>query len=88
MPAAMPAAPAGGAAAPVEEEKPAEKTEFKVKLDKIDPAAKAKVIREVKNLTGMNLVEVIKSSNAVCFDTLKRGIWFNIVYVYLGQEVR
>jgi large subunit ribosomal protein L7/L12 len=59
MPVAMPSAPAGGAAAPVEEEKPVEKTEFKVKLEKIDPAAKAKVIREVKNLTGMNLVEVL-----------------------------
>ncbi|KAJ2961366.1 hypothetical protein NQZ79_g3436 [Umbelopsis isabellina] len=66
MPVAMPSAPAaGGAAAPAEEEKPAEKTEFKVKLEKIDPAAKAKVIREVKNLTGMNLVEAKKFVESV-----------------------
>ncbi|GAB5587030.1 54S ribosomal protein L12 [Umbelopsis nana] len=65
MPVAMPSASAGGAAAPVEEEKPAEKTEFKVKLEKIDPAAKAKVIREVKNLTGMNLVEAKKFVESV-----------------------
>jgi len=65
MPVAMPSAPAGGAAAAVEEEKPAEKTEFTVKLEKIDPAAKAKVIREVKNLTGMNLVEAKKFVESV-----------------------
>lgn len=54
------AAPAGGAAAaPVEEEKVAEKTEFNVKLEKFDAAAKAKLIREIKNIIpGINLVEV------------------------------
>ncbi|KAI7833377.1 ClpS-like protein [Kickxella alabastrina] len=54
--------PAGGAAAaaPVEE-KPVEKTEFKVKLEKIDAAQKAKVIREIKNLIpDMNLVAAKK----------------------------
>ncbi|PIA18981.1 ClpS-like protein [Coemansia reversa NRRL 1564] len=50
----------GGAAAPAEE-KPVEKTEFKVKLEKIDPAQKAKVIREIKNLVpDMNLVAAKK----------------------------
>ncbi|KAJ2016286.1 54S ribosomal protein L12, mitochondrial [Coemansia sp. S680] len=56
-------ASSGGAAAaeaPVEE-KPVEKTEFKVKLEKIDAAQKAKVIREIKNLIpDMNLVAAKK----------------------------
>jgi len=43
----------------LQEEKAPEKTEFKVKLEKFDPASKTKVIREMKNiLPGMNLVEV------------------------------
>ncbi|KAF9916051.1 hypothetical protein BX616_004734 [Lobosporangium transversale] len=55
-PAAAPAA-----AAPAEEEKPAEKTEFNVKLEKFDAAAKAKLIREIKNIIpGINLVEAKK----------------------------
>ncbi|KAF9114583.1 cytoplasmic RNA-binding protein [Mortierella sp. AM989] len=56
------AAPAGqAAAAPVEEEKVAEKTEFNVKLEKFDAAAKAKLIREIKNIIpGINLVEAKK----------------------------
>ncbi|KAF9092279.1 hypothetical protein BGX29_010527 [Mortierella sp. GBA35] len=54
------AAPAA-AAAPVEEEKVAEKTEFNVKLEKFDAAAKAKLIREIKNIIpGINLVEAKK----------------------------
>ncbi|KAJ1790938.1 54S ribosomal protein L12, mitochondrial, partial [Coemansia sp. RSA 2399] len=57
--AGMPAG--GGGAAAAAEEKPAEKTEFKVKLEKIDPAQKAKVIREIKNLIpDMNLVAAKK----------------------------
>ncbi|QRV91279.1 ribosomal protein L7/L12 C-terminal domain [Ceratobasidium sp. AG-Ba] len=62
MPAAS-AAPVAGTAAPVEdaapaEEKPKEKTIFSVKLEKIDAANKAKVIREVKAIMpNMNLVE-------------------------------
>ena len=56
MPVAMPTAGSGAApAAPAEEEKPAEKTEFNIKIDKVDAAAKAKVIREVKNLAGLNI---------------------------------
>jgi large subunit ribosomal protein L7/L12 len=60
LPAASAPAPT---AAPTEaeaaEEKPKEKTIFTVKLEKIDAANKAKVIREVKALMpNMNLVEV------------------------------
>ncbi|KAF9160697.1 hypothetical protein DFQ27_008300 [Actinomortierella ambigua] len=56
-----PAAGGAAAAAPVEEEKPAEKTEFNVKLEKFDAAAKAKLIREIKNIIpGINLVEAKK----------------------------
>lgn len=58
--AATPAA--GGAAAPAaaaEAEKPKEKTVFTVTLTKIDPAQKAKAIKEVKGvMPNMNLVEV------------------------------
>ncbi len=43
-----------------QEEKVAEKTEFNVKLEKFDAAAKAKLIREIKNIIpGINLVEVM-----------------------------
>ncbi len=42
-----------------EEPKAAEKTEFKLTLQKFDPATKAKVIREIKLiLPQLNLVEV------------------------------
>lgn len=60
MPASSgPAAPAPAAAEAPVEEKPKEKTIFTVKLEKIDPAQKAKVIREVKAMMpNMNLVEV------------------------------
>ncbi|KAJ1817142.1 54S ribosomal protein L12, mitochondrial [Coemansia sp. RSA 2598] len=47
-------------------EKPIEKTEFKVKLEKIDAAQKAKVIREIKNLVpDMNLVAAKKFVESV-----------------------
>ncbi|TPX57279.1 hypothetical protein PhCBS80983_g03951 [Powellomyces hirtus] len=68
MPVAAAAAPAAGgaAAAPVAEEKPVEKTEFKVKLEKFDPASKAKVIKEIKGmLPGANLVEAKKFVESV-----------------------
>ena len=60
MPAAGPAVAAAPAAAEAPaEEKPKEKTIFTVKLEKIDAAQKAKVIREVKAMMpNMNLVEV------------------------------
>ncbi|OZJ01998.1 hypothetical protein BZG36_04724, partial [Bifiguratus adelaidae] len=62
MPMAVPAAGGAPAAAPAaEEEKPAEKSDFTVKLEKVDAASKAKVIREIKGLIpGMNLVEAKK----------------------------
>ncbi len=60
MPIAAAAQPVAAAEAPKEAEKPKEKTEFVVKLEKFDAAAKAKVIREIKSLIpGSNLVEVI-----------------------------
>lgn len=53
---AAPAAPqAEAAAAPVE--KPPEKTEFDVKLSGFDPAAKIKVIKEVRVITELGLKE-------------------------------
>lgn len=64
MPMAMPTGGAAPAAA-AEEEKPVEKTEFNVKIDKVDATAKAKVIREVKNLCGLNLVEAKKFVESV-----------------------
>jgi large subunit ribosomal protein L7/L12 len=53
------AAAADAGEAPAAEEKPKEKTIFTLKLEKIDAAAKAKIIREVKAIMpNMNLVEV------------------------------
>ncbi|KAK3296121.1 ribosomal protein L7/L12 C-terminal domain-containing protein [Chaetomium fimeti] len=55
------AAPAGPAAAPVEEEDAApaaaEKTLFTVKLQSFEAGSKPKVIKEVKNLLGLSLVD-------------------------------
>lgn len=57
----FPAAGAAPAAAPaaeaVEEEKPKEKTMFNLKLESFDPKSKPKIIKEVKNLLGLSLVE-------------------------------
>lgn len=57
--AAAPAAAAPAAAAEPEEEAPAaqEKTLFSVKLVKFETAAKPKVIKEIKNLLGLSLVD-------------------------------
>lgn len=42
-----------------QEVKPKEKTIFSVKIESIDPAAKAKIIREVKaQVANLNLMEV------------------------------
>lgn len=59
-PAANSASPASSAGAAAQEApKAAEKTEFKLTLQKFDPAAKAKIIREIKLiLPQLNLVEV------------------------------
>ncbi|KAH6850336.1 ribosomal protein L7/L12 C-terminal domain-containing protein [Chaetomium sp. MPI-CAGE-AT-0009] len=55
------AAPAGPAAAPVEEEDAApaaaEKTLFTVKLQSFEAGSKPKVIKEIKNLLGLSLVD-------------------------------
>ncbi|VVT55010.1 mitochondrial 54S ribosomal protein bL12m [Magnusiomyces paraingens] len=60
FPAAGAGAPAA-AAAPVEEapaeEAPKEKTMFTLKLESFDPKAKPKIIKEVKSLLGLSLVE-------------------------------
>ncbi|ORY41386.1 ClpS-like protein [Rhizoclosmatium globosum] len=51
-----------------------EQTEFKVKLEKFDAAAKAKIIREVKNIIpGANLVEAKKFVESVP-KVLKEGV--------------
>jgi large subunit ribosomal protein L7/L12 len=53
------AAPVADEDKPKEEEKPKEKTIFSLKLEKIDTAQKAKVIKEVKALkSDMNLMQV------------------------------
>jgi large subunit ribosomal protein L7/L12 len=55
------AGPAAPAAAPVEEEEAApaaaEKTLFNLKLEKFDAAAKPKVIKEIKAMLGLSLVD-------------------------------
>ncbi|EGW32964.1 60S ribosomal protein L7/L12 [Spathaspora passalidarum NRRL Y-27907] len=54
------AAPAAQAAAPAEEEtkeEPEEKTIFSVKLESFDAKSKPKIIKEVKTLLGLSLVE-------------------------------
>ncbi|OMJ07367.1 54S ribosomal protein L12, mitochondrial [Smittium culicis] len=56
--ASGPAQPAAAAAAPVE---PAAKSDYTIKLDKFDPAQKAKVIREIKALLPeLNLIAAKK----------------------------
>ncbi|CAE6532101.1 unnamed protein product [Rhizoctonia solani] len=60
-----PTAAASAEEAPAEE-KPKEKTIFNVKLEKFDPASKAKIIREVKAIMpNMNLVEAKKFVESV-----------------------
>lgn len=60
---------AGQAAAPVEEEEAApaaqEKTLFNLKLESIDAASKAKVIKEVKTMLGLSLVDSKKFVESV-----------------------
>ena len=57
--AAAPAAQAAPAAEEAEEAPPAaqEKTLFSVKLESFDAGAKPKVIKEIKNLLGLSLVD-------------------------------
>ena len=60
---------AGPAAAPAEEEEPApkqeEKTLFNVKLKAFDAAAKPKVIKEIKSMLGLSLVDSKKFAESV-----------------------
>lgn len=59
----------GAAAAPAEEEEAAppaqEKTLFNLKLESVDAAQKAKVIKEVKTLLGLSLVDSKKFVESV-----------------------
>ncbi|KAI8803390.1 60S ribosomal protein L7/L12 [Cladochytrium replicatum] len=68
---------AAPAAAPAEAEPappPKEKNEVKVKLEKIDETAKAKVIREIKTIIpGMNLVEAKKFVESIP-KVIKEGV--------------
>ncbi|KAL4803720.1 ribosomal protein L7/L12, C-terminal/adaptor protein ClpS-like protein [Aspergillus unguis] len=67
--AMAPGAGAPGAAAPAEEEEAAppaqEKTLFNLKLESVDAASKAKVIKEVKTLLGLSLVDSKKFVESV-----------------------
>lgn len=62
------AAPAAGAAPAAEEEaqeeKPEEKTIFAVKLESFDAKAKPKIIKEIKGMLGLSLVEAKKFAEA------------------------
>ena len=63
------AAPAAGAAAPAAEEK----TEFDVVLTGFDAAAKIKVIKAVREITGQGLAEA-KATVEGAPSTLKEGV--------------
>ena len=67
--AAMAAPAAGGAAAPAAEEK----TEFDVVLASFDAAAKIKVIKAVREITGLGLAEA-KAMVEGAPKTLKEGV--------------
>lgn len=73
--AAGPAGPA--AAAPVEEEEAApaaqEKTLFNLKLEKFDAGAKPKVIKEIKAMLGLSLVDSKKFVESAP-KTMKEGV--------------
>lgn len=65
----MAAGAAGPAAAPAEEEEEApakqEKTLFNLKVESVDAASKAKVIKEVKTMLGLSLVDSKKFVESV-----------------------
>jgi large subunit ribosomal protein L7/L12 len=76
----MAAGPGGAgpaAAAPAEEEEAApaaaEKTLFNLKLDKFDAGSKPKVIKEIKALLGLSLVDSKKFVESVP-KTMKEGV--------------
>lgn len=73
MPGVVPGAPPAGAAGGAAPEPVAEKTSFDVKLEKFDAAAKLKIIKEVRALTGLGLKEskdLVESAPAV----VKKGV--------------
>ncbi|BFZ60383.1 54S ribosomal protein L12, mitochondrial [Saitoella coloradoensis] len=75
--AAAPAAAAPAADAAPAEEVAQEKTIFNIKLASFDAAAKAKVIREVKTLLALNLVEakkLVESATDAKPALLKEGV--------------
>lgn len=69
------AAPAAAAPAEEEEAAPAaqEKTLFNLKLEKFDAAAKPKVIKEIKAMLGLSLVDSKKFVESVP-KTMKEGV--------------
>jgi len=69
---AAPAAPAAAEEAPAEEA-PKEKTIFTLKLESFDAKSKPKIIKEVKNLLGLSLVESKKFVEAAP-KVLKEGV--------------
>ncbi|TFK56169.1 ClpS-like protein [Heliocybe sulcata] len=76
MPAAAAAAPAAAAEEAPVEEKPKEKTIFSVKLESFNPAAKAKVIKEIKalvpNLTLLEAKKYVESLPQVIKENLPK----------------
>lgn len=69
---AAPAAPVAAEEAPAEEA-PKEKTIFTLKLESFDAKSKPKIIKEVKNLLGLSLVESKKFVEAAP-KVLKEGV--------------
>ncbi|KAF2736188.1 54S ribosomal protein L12, mitochondrial precursor [Polyplosphaeria fusca] len=67
----------GPAAAPVEEEEAApvaqEKTLFNLKLEKFDAGAKPKIIKEIKSMLGLSLVDSKKFVESIP-KTMKEGV--------------
>ena len=65
----MPAAGAGATAAPAEEEEaapaPQEKTLFNLKLESVDAGSKPKIIKEIKSMLGLSLVDSKKFVESV-----------------------
>lgn len=76
-PSAAPGAPGTAAAAAVEEDEPApaaqEKSLFTLKLKSFDAAAKSKIIKEVKSMLGLSLIDSKKFVESVP-KVMKEGV--------------
>lgn len=76
-PAAASGPAAAAAAAPVEEDEPApaaqEKSLFTLKLKSFDAAAKSKIIKEVKSMLGLSLIDSKKFVESVP-KVMKEGV--------------